>query len=111
MHSQIDSHIDSFRNAAQRNVDALLCECCMLPSRRSSPSCQSNLTTDPSLMWISDGSVVRFQKTAVAVLASVVVFLKTAVAVVLKLTTVVPVITYNFNSTKNWRKKNTFVHT
>ena len=35
---------------------------------------------------ISDGSVVSFQKTAVAVvLASVVVFLKTAVAVVMQL--------------------------
>ena len=50
-------------------------------------------------MPTSDGLVVSFQKTAVV--ASVVVFLKTAVAV----------ITYNFNSTKNWRKKNTFVHT
>ena len=43
----------------------------------------------------SDGSVVSFQKTAVAFLASVVVFLKTAVAgpnmVVLKLTTAVAV--------------------
>ena len=54
---------------------------------------------------------MNFQKTGVAVVISAVVFLKTAVAVVLKLTTVVPVITYNFNSTKNWRKKNTFVHT
>ena len=34
---------------------------------------------------ISDGSVVSFQKTAVAVLASVVVFLKTAVAVLMRL--------------------------
>ena len=34
-----------------------------------------------SCMLISDGSVVSFQQTAVAVLASVVVFLKTAVAV------------------------------
>ena len=33
----------------------------------------------------SDGSVVSFQKTAVAVLASVVVFLKTAVAVLMRL--------------------------
>ena len=33
----------------------------------------------------SDGSVVRFQKTAVAVLASVVVFLRTAVAVLMRL--------------------------
>ena len=34
--------------------------------------------------WLhtSDGSVVSFQKTAVAVLASVVVFLKTVVAVI-----------------------------
>ena len=44
---------------------------------------------------------MSFQKTAVAVVASVVVFLKTVVAVVLKLTTAVAVITYNFNSTKN----------
>ena len=36
-------------------------------------------------MYISDGSVVSFQKTAVAVLASVVVFLKTAVAVLMRL--------------------------
>ena len=34
---------------------------------------------------ISDGSVVSFQKTAVAVLASVVVFFKTAVAVLMRL--------------------------
>ena len=34
--------------------------------------------------YISDGSVVSFQKTAVAVLASVVVFLKTAVAVIMR---------------------------
>ena len=33
----------------------------------------------------SDGSVVSFQKTAVAVLASVVVFLKTAVTVLMRL--------------------------
>ena len=33
----------------------------------------------------SDGSVVSFQKTAVAVLASVVAFLKTAVAVLMRL--------------------------
>ena len=33
----------------------------------------------------SDGSVVGFQKTAVAVLASVLVFLKTAVAVLMRL--------------------------
>ena len=39
----------------------------------------------------SDGTVVSFQKTMVAVLAPVVVFLKTVVAVVLKLTTVVTV--------------------
>ena len=37
---------------------------------------------------------MNFQKTAVAVVVSAVVLLKTAVAV----------ITYNFNSTKNWRK-------
>ena len=36
-------------------------------------------------VWGSDGSVVSFQKTAVAVLASVVVFLKTAVAVLMRL--------------------------
>ena len=36
-------------------------------------------------IYISDGSVVSFQKTAVAVLASVVVFLKTAVAVLMRL--------------------------
>ena len=35
--------------------------------------------------YISDGSVVSFQKTAVAVLASVEVFLKTAVAVLMRL--------------------------
>ena len=46
-------------------------------------------------------NVCFFQKTAVAVIASVVVILKTVVAVVLKLTTAVAVITYNFNSTKN----------
>ena len=34
---------------------------------------------------ISDGSVVSFQKTAVAVLASVVIFFKTAVAVLTRL--------------------------
>ena len=34
---------------------------------------------------ISDGSVVSFKKTAVAVLASVVVFLKTAVTVLMRL--------------------------
>ena len=34
---------------------------------------------------ISDGSVVSFQKTAVAVLAAVVVFLKTVVAVLMQL--------------------------
>ena len=34
---------------------------------------------------ISDGSVVSFQKTTVAVLASVVAFLKTAVAVLMQL--------------------------
>ena len=38
-----------------------------------------------SYVEISDGSVVSFQKTAVAVLASVVVFLKTAVAVIMRL--------------------------
>ena len=36
-------------------------------------------------MLTSDGSVVSFQKTAVAVLASVVIFLKTAVAVLMQL--------------------------
>ena len=36
-------------------------------------------------LWFSDGSVVSFQKIAVAVLASVVVFLKTAVAVLMRL--------------------------
>ena len=36
-------------------------------------------------IYIGDGSVVSFQKTAVAVLASVVVFLKTAVAVLMRL--------------------------
>ena len=35
--------------------------------------------------YSSDGSVVSFQKTALAVLASLVVFLKTAVAVVKRL--------------------------
>ena len=48
---------------------------------------------------------MRFQETAVAVVASIVVFLKTAVAVVLKMTTAIAVITYNFNSTKNGGKK------
>ena len=38
-----------------------------------------------TLLCISDGSVVSFQKTAVAVLASVEVFLKTAVAVLMRL--------------------------
>ena len=37
------------------------------------------------MLWTSDGSVVSFQKTAVAVLASVVVFFKTAVAVLMRL--------------------------
>ena len=36
-------------------------------------------------MCTTDGSVVSFQKTAVAVLASVVVFLKTRVAVLMRL--------------------------
>ena len=36
-------------------------------------------------MQTSDGSVVSFQKTAVAVLVSVVVFFKTAVAVLMRL--------------------------
>ena len=36
-------------------------------------------------IWTSDGSVVSFQKTAVAVLVSVVVFLKTTVAVLMRL--------------------------
>ena len=52
---------------------------------------------------------MSFQKTAVAVNASVVVFLKTVVAVVLKLTTAVAVITYNFNSTKNEEIKKNYV--
>ena len=49
---------------------------------------------------------MSFQKTAVAVVASVVVFLKTVVVVVLKLTiaVAVAVITQNYNSTKSWRK-------
>ena len=38
-----------------------------------------------SVLCTSDGSVVSFQKTAVAVLASLAVFLKTAVAVVMRL--------------------------
>ena len=37
------------------------------------------------MIQVSDGSVVSFQKTAVAVLASVVVFLKTVVAVLMRL--------------------------
>ena len=37
------------------------------------------------MIRVSDGSVVSFQKTAVAVLASLVVFLKTAVVVVMRL--------------------------
>ena len=55
--------------------------------------------------WISDGSVVSLKKIVVAVVNTVGVLLKTAVAVVLKLTTAVAVITYNFKLTKNWRKK------
>ena len=43
-------------------------------------------------MLISDGSVVSFQKTAVAVLVLLAVFLKTAVAVVTTLTIAVAVI-------------------
>ena len=38
-----------------------------------------------ALVQSSDGSVVSFQKTAVAVLASLALFLKTAVAVVMRL--------------------------
>ena len=53
-----------------------------------------HLHTGINKLIYSDGLVVSFQKTAVAVIASVVVFLKTAVAV----------ITYNFNATINWRK-------
>ena len=59
-------------------------------------------------MQISDGSVVNFQKTAVAVVASLVVFFEKRGcgfnAIVQKLTTAVVVITYNFNITKYWRK-------
>ena len=45
------------------------------------------------------------------IMGSVVVFLKTTVAVVLKLTTAVAVavVTYNFNSTKNWRKLKKYI--
>ena len=43
------------------------------------------LVTKTTIFGSSDGSVVSFQKTAVAVLASVVVFLKTAVAVLMRL--------------------------
>ena len=41
----------------------------------------STITEYTMHIQISDGSVVSFQKTAVAVLASAVVFLKTAIAV------------------------------
>ena len=41
--------------------------------------------TNFEYIYISDGSFVSFQKTAVAVLASVVVFLKSAVAVLMRL--------------------------
>ena len=51
---------------------------CLLITRRAN----DNLV---SYVCISDGSVVSFQKTAVAVLASVVVFLKTVVAVLMRL--------------------------
>ena len=57
------------------------------------------------MVQISDGSVVSFQKTAVAVLFSACGIFKNRVcgcnAVVPKLSTAVAVITYNFNSTKN----------
>ena len=43
------------------------------------------LRVSPVGVQFSDGSVVSFQKTAVAVLASVVVFLKTVVAVLMRL--------------------------
>ena len=43
------------------------------------------ITISSKPIQISDGSVVSFQKTAVAVLASVVVFLITAVAVLMRL--------------------------
>ena len=55
-----------------------------------------------TIVQCSDGSVVSFQKTTVAVVSLVVVFLQTAV--MLKLTTAVTVITYNFNATKYWRE-------
>ena len=58
------------------------------------PAYLAELLAPHESLLTSDGSVVSFQKTAVAVLASVVIFFKTAVAV----------ITYNFNSTENWRK-------
>jgi len=44
-----------------------------------------NILLPNLILLISDGSVVSFQKTAVAVLASVVVFLITAVAVLMRL--------------------------
>ena len=47
---------------------------------------------------------MSFQKTVVGDVAAVAVFFETAVAVVLKLTTVVAVIAYNLNLTKNWKK-------
>ena len=51
----------------------------------------------------SDGSVVSFQKTVVAVVTSVVVFLKTAVVLKWITAVAVEVITLNCNSTKYWR--------
>ena len=44
-----------------------------------------SLLSHKRVLQTSDGSVVSFQKTAVAVLASVEVFLKTAVAVLIRL--------------------------
>ena len=65
--------------------------------------CFSSLGLHFVCFQTSDGSVVSFQKTAVAVGATVAVFLKTVDAVVLKLTTAVAVavIIYNCNLTKN----------
>ena len=45
----------------------------------------SHVTNNVVYICISDGSVVSFQKAAVAIVASVVLFLKTVVAVVLKI--------------------------
>ena len=49
------------------------------------PCVRSWISCMRCVVYFSDGSVVSFQKTAVAVLASVVVFLKTAVAVLMRL--------------------------